>query len=463
MGPIYIIAAVALLIAQLALPMRYAFLPLLIAGCNLGNIEIAGDLTVLRMLIALGLMRAMAAKQLTWTWKDPLDRLLLIFSVILVLSSVGHEAGPFSEHPFIFRAGMAFNIFGTYLYARAYFRSLASLWTMVMALPVILLPLACGMLVEQRTGNNLYYPLGAINSISAVRDGKIRAVGPFRHPILAGCAGATALPFAFLLMRRREKGRGFLLFFACFGVTFASASSGPLAAFAVAIFARMLWGNRRFLKHLLWAIVALGLLFWVVKGRGPWYLMASIDLVGGSTGWHRAYLIDQGLTYFNEWWLFGTDYTRHWMASGVSWNPDAVDITNYYLHVGVIGGFGVTFCLFAMLVSSFRRLGRRMKEMRRAGDPNEFWLWCVGTSLACHAISFVSISYFDQMYIIFYMLLGSIPLLVQAPPETPPEEPEPEEGVGQARPSHTRAPWVADAFQRAFLRDSGAAPSKAAG
>ena len=36
----------------------------------------------------------------------------------------------------------------------------------------------------------------------------------------------------------------------------------------------------------------------------------------------------------------------------------------------------------------------------------------MGASLATHAISFVSISYFDQMYIFLYVLIGAIPGLV---------------------------------------------------
>lgn len=144
--------------------------------------------------------------------------------------------------------------------------------------------------------------------------------------------------------------------------------------------------------------------------------MASIDLVGGSTGWHRARLIDRGFENLNEWWLWGTDYTRHWMASGVSWNPNMVDMTNYYLHLGVIGGLALTLCVIAIIVVSFKMLFRRMYEMRLAGNPMEIVLWCAAASLAAHAISFVSISYFDQMYIYFYILLGAVPGLVNGTP-----------------------------------------------
>lgn len=66
----------------------------------------------------------------------------------------------------------------------------------------------------------------------------------------------------------------------------------------------------------------------------------------------------------------------------------------------------------AMLIIGFQMLFRRMTEMRVVGDADEFVLWCAAASLAAHAISFISISYFDQMYIFFYLHLGVIPGLV---------------------------------------------------
>lgn len=137
--------------------------------------------------------------------------------------------------------------------------------------------------------------------------------------------------------------------------------------------------------------------------------MGSIDLVGGSTGYFRARLIDQSLTYINEWWLTGTDYTRHWMDTGVSWNPDHTDMTNYYIHLGVIGGLPLIIGLVTILSMCFKMIGRRMQELRKINHPDELVLWCAGAALAAHAISFVSISYFDQMYVLFYLLVGAIP------------------------------------------------------
>jgi hypothetical protein len=338
--------------------------------------------------------------------------IFLFFSAWAVLSSFGHQADRYIPSPLNARLGMVINTFGTYLYARAYLPDIAAFKRYAMLLPLILIPLAVLMTIENRTKRNMYYALGARSETSAVREGRIRAQGPFQHPILAGCAGSTALAFAALAWRSGQRKIAIVGLGACLGVVLASSSSGPLAAVAVTMAGMGFWRWRRFLKHVLWGIVLVALLFNLVKGRGPWYLMASIDLVGGSTGWHRAKLIDQGFRFLHEWWFIGTDYTRHWMASGVRWNPNMIDLTNYYLHLGVIGGLPLALCLIGMLVTAFRLITRRMAELGSAESPDEFVLWCAGTALATHAVSFISISYFDQMYIFFYLLLGAVPGLV---------------------------------------------------
>ncbi len=61
---------------------------------------------------------------------------------------------------------------------------------------------------------------------------------------------------------------------------------------------------------------------------------------------------------------------------------------------------------------SLRHLFVGMRVLRDAKDANEVILWCAGAALCTHAVSFVSISYFDQMYVLFYLILASIPALL---------------------------------------------------
>jgi hypothetical protein len=73
--------------------------------------------------------------------------------------------------------------------------------------------------------------------------------------------------------------------------------------------------------------------------------------------------------------------------------------------------------LMAMIVVAGRSLTARMRELRAVGNTEEIVLWFAGASLATHAISFFSISYFDQMYVFFYLLIGAIPGIVRTPIE----------------------------------------------
>ena len=140
-----------------------------------------------------------------------------------------------------------------------------------------------------------------------------------------------------------------------------------------------------------------------------WYLLARVDLVGGSTGWHRAELINTALGHISDWWLIGTDYTRHWMPYGVVWNSDHADLTNDYIQMGVWGGLPLMLLFIAVFCKAFQLLGQAIHTLRQEGDPAEFVLWCVGSCLFAHCMTFLSVSYYDQSRVALWMLIGVVP------------------------------------------------------
>ena len=79
----------------------------------------------------------------------------------------------------------------------------------------------------------------------------------------------------------------------------------------------ILWNARKYMRLIRWGalfgIVAVA----IVMNAPLYYLIARIDLTGSSTGYHRAALIDAAITHANEWWVGGTDHTRHWMPYGL--------------------------------------------------------------------------------------------------------------------------------------------------
>jgi hypothetical protein len=161
-------------------------------------------------------------------------------------------------------------------------------------------------------------------------------------------------------------------------------------------------------------VAAVLLLFAVqmVRERSIWYLISLIDFVGGSTGWHRSRLLDSAMNHIGEWWLVGTDYTRHWMPYGLPSVPNHCDLTSYYVHLGVIGGLPLLITLLLILWRGFHLIGVRLRQLRATKSPDEFQLWCVGCALFAHTITFFTISYFDQVYVFFYSLVAAITPLV---------------------------------------------------
>jgi hypothetical protein len=133
-----------------------------------------------------------------------------------------------------------------------------------------------------------------------------------------------------------------------------------------------------------------------------WYLMAKMDIFGGSTGAHRAWLIDTAMKHLSEWWLLGIK------DPGV-WDSLLRDVTNQYLAEGFNGGF-VTMLLFIyIIVLCFRGVGIAVRRM--AGTESlaaRRFVWAMGATLFAHVMNYLSISYFDQNGVLWYLELAMI-------------------------------------------------------
>jgi hypothetical protein len=406
MNPLLLLVLGALIVLQLALPRRWAALPLLLAAVHTPPICQIGGFSCARIIIVVGVARALASGLLELRQLNALDKLMIAFSAIMMISALGHDW--IFGNPFVFRIGLLLNIVGTYLYARAYLTGVEAMETLQRCLLVALIPFAMLMAFERTTGKNPYSAIGAKRDVTLFRMGKNRAQGPFGTPILAGTVGASAVPILLPLWRRRRlatvAGLG-----ASATIILASASSGPISTMLVAGGLIGLWYVREHMKLILIG-TALGLvMLHFIKERPVWYLMALMDFVGGSTGWHRAYLIDVGMERIGEWWLVGTDYTGHWMPYSLGTNVPGIakaDLTNYYLHLGVIAGLPLVLCLFCIQWNCFRRISTALRHS--AGSPNEFELWCIGAAMGAHAVTFLSISYYDQMFVFFWLLVGMV-------------------------------------------------------
>jgi hypothetical protein len=393
----------------LVVPRRYApiaflagaiFVPM---GANfeLGTINIFP----LRVLILVGAARALIRSEFREFRFTRADQILVVFGIVCLASSVFHDE---VSAAFVFRAGLSVDTLGVYFLFRGWVRSPEEFPFFARTLLFVLIPLACFMSIEKLTGKNLFHFVSGLALEPGIREGRLRARGPFRHPIVAGTVAAAWLPLVITLWGTHRK---FVLIGSAAGflAVVASASSGPLMTFAAAVGALYAWRFRSHLRKLLWAAVIGVLLLQLVMQSPIWHIMTRIDLVGGSTGWHRARLIDNAIRHWKEWVIGGTDRTRHWMPSGVTWSAEHTDITNNYLKMGVIGGLPLMLAFVALLVRCFRDLVSAMRVAPESPLDQRFLLWGLGASLFAHSVSMVGVSYFDQgVLAVFYSLLAMI-------------------------------------------------------
>ena len=131
-----------------------------------------------------------------------------------------------------------------------------------------------------------------------------------------------------------------------------------------------------------------------------WHLISRVDLVGGSTGYHRFNLIDKFIHNFGEWWLVGTSDTAHW-AYGL------VDVANQFVAQGVRGGLSGFVSFIAVLTIAYKHNGRVLRRVRRS-MPRSVYAYAIGITLLTHIAMFFGISYFGQIEVVWYATLGVI-------------------------------------------------------
>jgi len=392
------------------LPRRYAAVPFLLGAIYMTDgqvIEIGPfHFTIMRLLVLVGACRIFLKHERLPGGFNLLDRLMVFWTAWVVACSVFHE--PFSA-AIVSHLGFAYNRIGTYFLIRFFIRSFDDFRGVIKALLIMLLPLAAEMISEKFTGRNMFVLLGGIWDLE-IRGGKIRAQGPFAHSILAGTAGAVCLPLALLFWKENRK-LAILGIVATLGMVVASASSGPILTTAAVIGGLVLWRVRNSMRQIRIALV-LGIIGLALVMSDPvYYVLAKIDLTGSSTGWHRAALIDSALRYLDEWWFAGTDFTRHWMPTGIIANPNHTDITNVYIMMGVKGGLLLMFLFIACLGTAFSLVGKGMRLIKNGPGARLFILWTLGAILLGHAITFLSVDYFDQTVVLYNFILASVSAL----------------------------------------------------
>jgi hypothetical protein len=347
---------------------------------------------------------------------NSLDRMVRLWAIWDICSIVFHQSDVL-----VFRLGVLYDTVGVYYLFRVFIRGIEDIRIVFRMVCLLLIPLAATMLVEKFKGVNPLSFIGFGPSDVATTNDHFRAQGAFGHPILAGTAGAVCLPMAVCFWRENRR-LALAGLFATLAVVFASGSSGPIMTLFAVVGALSLWTIRARMRAIRWlAVLAIFALNFLMNDP-IYFLMARIDITGGSTGYFRAQLIQSAINHLSEWWFAGTDHTRHWMLSGITADPNHTDMTNYYLQMGVWGGLPLMILFMWLIVAAFLRISQALRVRKGAPLADQFVIWTLGAILFGHATAFWSISYFDQTIVFLCLVLaciGSIPILQPAMAQSP--------------------------------------------
>lgn len=421
---------------MLVLPRKYVIVPFFLAGFLITVREqIVIDslhFMIYRLLIFVGWVRIIWSGFLTG--RDPfpsricsLDKILVAWASAnaVTFTVLWGESGAF-----INRLGFLYTTFGSYFLLRYLIRDPSDMFRAIKTLSCVCVVVAAFMAAEQLTGRNAFSTFGAVPSLSMVRNGWVRAQGPFLVSIVAGTFGAMLLP---LFVGLWWKGKGHRLaagsgIAASTVITICSASSTPVMTYLAGIVGLVLWPFRKQMRLVRWGLL-LALVALHLGMKAPvWFLIDRVGGVLGGSGWHRAELIDHSVRHFGEWWLIGTKNNAYW-------GYDMWDSINAYINAGIEGGL-ITLVLFVSLfIYGYKSIGatRKLAESdRRVCRP----IWAVGATLFANTVGFFGITYFDQSIIAWYALLAMIAALASFVASTRPAQPELEIEHALAEPVH---------------------------
>jgi hypothetical protein len=399
------ILVVAALLAVVFAPRRYLVIPLLLSMITIPmgvQIVVVGlHFMMLRIVLIFAWLRLIGDRDFSPSHLQPnlIDKLVILWTIVSLVTFVllWQDPGALIE-----RLGFVYNTFGVYfLFRYLYAADTGSVDLTFKVLALISCIVAASMVFEQISGQNPFSFVGGVPLMAAIRDGKLRAQGCFIHPILAGSFGATTFPlFAGMLWRDVSKGFAWAGMIASLIITLCSASSTPVMALGLGIAALFAWPIRNQMRALRWGVVLSLIGLHLVMKAPVWALIARIDLTGSSSGFHRYQLVDQTITHFTDWWLWGTKTTGDW-----GW--DLWDTSNTFVETAIQGGLATLVLFIAVIVLCFRQLGRF--RLADSSDRNAQKLsWILGAALFANLVAFFGITYFDQTVVAWYVLLAMI-------------------------------------------------------
>lgn len=370
-----------------------------------------------RFLELAGFLRVVSKREFQWRKLNRLDRVIIsayayVTIVFVLRSALGYGASTSTMTTPLSKFGEFVDMLLMYTTCRGLIRDEHDIKWVLQRLAILLMPFVGVLLVERWTGHNPLAILGAEPRVWIDDESdRIRCFGSFSHPALLGTFGASfAVMYMGLVLASARQAVACFGVLLCVAIVILSGSGGPVTMLIVGILGWLSWPIRANMKVLRLGIFATLVVLAMIMRDPIWYLPSKISMLTGGSGWHRSYLMNQAITYIDQWWMAGMrlDLTASWFPYLVH---GAADITNLYVAFGIDGGLIAMFLLIRVLVCAFGEIGRASKRFREAIPPrkeNEMLAWGLGSAVAAHMANFFSITYFDQASSLWLFQLAAV-------------------------------------------------------
>lgn len=412
--PLALAFAVVSGVLMLLLPRRAAMVPLLFAIVFMPlqqRVVVASlDFFILRILVLFGWARVFLRSEYRGIELNRIDKLMFLW---VISGTIAYTLLWRTSGALVNRLGGSFDIIGIYFLTRFLVRDFDDIVWVAKSFAVVSIPLAAAMVIEKESGRNLFSIFGGVPDFTFIREGKLRCQGAFAHSITAGTFGAALLPLFVSFGWLRGHGKMLMLLGVVSAtiITVSSSSSGPAMAYMAGIMGLLMWMFRASMRPIRWGFVLLLLTLHMVMKAPVWALLGRARIFGASTGYHRFNLFDQFIHRFREWWLFGVQSTE-------AWGYYLFDVTNHFIRIAIDGGLLTLVLFISILAFSFQTVGRAVKAEDDIARKRIYW--ALGVSLFVHVVSFMGVSYFDQIKVVLYILLAMISALRGVYPQEAP-------------------------------------------
>ena len=393
----------------LVVPRKYSVWPMIFVACIIPSGQVLAiaslDFSFLRILTVFGAIRVLVRNEFANLRFGSIDQVMVAFALSKsTVFTLQYQSVP----ALINQLGASFDSLGMYFVFRCLVRSIDDFQGMVLGFVIASIPTAWFFVVENLTGRNLFAFMGGVPEITSIRENKLRCQGPFSCGILAGVFWASIFPlvFARLFNPNQNKPITLISVASIILIILLTSSSTPIMCLIFAVIGGVFFRWRKQMRTVRWTVFAILVCYHISWGKA-WGLVAKVNIMGGSTGWHRYYLMDRCIANFGDWWLLGTQDTAKW-AEFFMGGQGLGDVTNQYILEGVRGGFLSMVLFITLWVLSFRNVGRMLRTKEISCDRSKtILIWSLGVMLFIHVMTFFAASYFGSVIMLIWLSLGA--------------------------------------------------------